>query len=102
MAQVDERWPAVKKPTGELYTDAKGLVLLPYHKAFEGKDHVLNVYTSEYKKAGGDNGAGLIPAGKAAVATALVITTVTIKYIGDFLGQKKEQAHHSVDNKVHN
>lgn len=102
LAQVDQRWPVVKKPTGELYTDAKGLVLLPYHKAFEGKDHVLNVYTSEYKKAGGENGSGLILSGKAAVATALVLTGDTIKFIGDFLGQKKEQAHHAVDNKVHN
>lgn len=102
LAKVDERWPVVKKPTDELYSGAKGIVLFPYNKAFEGKDHVLSIYTSEYKKAGGENGSGLILTGKAAVATAFVLTGETVKFIGDFLSQKREQAHHAVDNKVHN
>lgn len=100
--KVDEKWPVVKKPTGELYSDAKGLVLLPYNKAFEGKDHVLDIYSKEYKKVGGDNGSGLILTGRAAVATAIVITSETVKFISDYLGQKKEQSHHIIDNKVHN
>ncbi|KAF3766277.1 hypothetical protein M406DRAFT_322307 [Cryphonectria parasitica EP155] len=102
LAKVDEKFPVVKKPTGELYSDAKGIVLLPYNKAFEGRDHVLSVYSSEYKKVGGENGSGLILTGKAAVATALIITSETVKFIGDYLGQKKEQAHHVIDNKTRN
>lgn len=104
LEKVEERWPVVLKPTNELYTDAKGLVLFPLHKGYEGKDHVLSVYSSEYKKANGDNdnGFALIPTGKAAVATALVITGETVRFIGDYLGSKKEQAHNTVDNKVNN
>lgn len=102
LSQVDERWPVVKKPTGELYKDAKGLALMPYNKAFEGRDHILNIYNSEYKKAGGENGSGLILSGKAAISTTFIVTADTIKFVGDFLGHKKEQAHHAVDNKVHN
>lgn len=102
LGKVDETFPVVKKPTGELYSDAKGIVLFPYNKAFEGKDHVLKVYSDEHKKVGGENGSGLILTGKAAVATALILTGDTIKFIGDFLGQKREQAHRAVDNKVHN
>lgn len=104
LVRVDERWPVVKKPTNELYTNAKGFVLLPLHKGYEGRDHVLSVYFGEYKKANGDNGDGfgLIPTGKAAVATALILTGETVRFIGDFLGSKKEQARNSVDNKVNN
>ncbi|ROV97448.1 hypothetical protein VMCG_06837 [Cytospora schulzeri] len=104
LAKVDERFPVVKKPTNEIYTNAKGLVLFPLHKGFEGKDHLLDVYSSEYKKANGENGNnfGLIPTGKAAVATALVITGETVRFIGDFLSAKKEQTHNAVDNKVNN
>lgn len=103
LAKVDEKFPVVKKPTNELYTDAKELVFLPLNKGIEGKDHVFDVYSSQYKKAGGgDNGFGLILSGKAAVATALVITAETVKFIGDFLSKKKEQTEHTVDNKVNN
>lgn len=104
LAKVDERFPVVRKPTNEIYTNAKDIVLFPLHKGFEGKDHVLNVYSSEYKKANGDNGTGfgLIPTGKAAVATALVITGETVRLIGDFLSAKKEQTSNAVDNKVNN
>lgn len=102
LGKVDERWPVVKKPTGELYSDARSIVLFPYHKAFEGKDHVFSVYTSEHKKAGGENGSGLILPVKAAVATALVLTAETVRFIGEFLSTKKAQTHQVIDNKVHN
>lgn len=102
LAKVDEKFPVVKKPTNELYTDAKELVFFPLNKGLEGKDHVIDVYSNEYKKAGGDNGFGLILSGKAAVATALVITGETVRFIGDFLSKKKEQTEHTVDNKVNN
>lgn len=104
LSKVDERFPVVKKPTNELYTDAKGIVLFPYHKGLEGRDHVFSTYSSEYKKANGGNESGfaLISTGKAAIATALVLTGETVRFIGDFLHTKKEEAHNAVDNKVNN
>lgn len=104
LTKVDERFPVVKKPTNELYTDAKGIVLFPYHKGIEGRDHVFSTYSSEYKKANGGNESGfaLISTGKAAIATALVLTGETVRFIGDFLHTKKEEAHNAVDNKVNN
>ncbi|KAH8661720.1 hypothetical protein BGZ61DRAFT_368715, partial [Ilyonectria robusta] len=44
--RIDERFPIVKKPTSELYNETKGLILLPYTKGLEGKDHVLQVYST--------------------------------------------------------
>jgi len=49
--RVDERFPVVKKPTNELYNDTRSLILLPYNKSIEGRDHVFQVYSSEIKKA---------------------------------------------------
>jgi hypothetical protein len=98
LSRVDERFPAVKKPTGELYADAKGLVLLPYRKGVEGRDHVLKLYNSELKKnnSAGEAKAfpsGLVVYGKTLVATALIVTGETFDAITKFLNAKKEQAH---------
>lgn len=104
LSKVDERFPVVKKPTNELYTDAKGIILFPYHKGLEGRDHVLSLYSDEYKKANGGNDSGfaLISTGKAAITTALVLTGETVKFIGDFLSAKKEDAQNAVDKATNN
>lgn len=86
LAKVDERVPALKKPTGELWTDGKNIVFFPYRKSLETKDHVFSVYNSEYKKVGGD---GIVTYGKAAITTGLVITTETLTWIGEYLKASK-------------
>ncbi|WKT52636.1 hypothetical protein QSH57_003198 [Fusarium oxysporum f. sp. vasinfectum] len=68
---VNKQFPIIKKPTQELYNDTKGLVSLLYHKALEGRDHVLKVYDSEYKK---NKQVGLVAHGKAAVTTVLGVS----------------------------
>lgn len=97
LAKVDSKFPVVKKQTGELYADTKSVVLFPLHKGLETKDHVLGVYNSEYKKAGGENGHGLVIYGKAALGTAIIVTAQTVQWIGSFLGQKKAQAQDVVE-----
>jgi hypothetical protein len=97
LSKVDERIPVVKKPTGELYSEATDLVLFPYHKGIAGKDHLLSVYSSEYKKAGGENGHNLVVYGKAAVGTAIVVTAEALQVLTGFLGQKKAQAQSAVE-----
>lgn len=97
LEKFDARFPAVKKPTNELYNETKGLVLLPYTKAFEGKDHVFSVYSSEFKK---NDQPGLVAYGKAAVTTALVVSNETLSWISSFLTAKKEQASNIVSEKV--
>lgn len=96
---LDDRVPAVKKPTADLYNDTKGLVFLPLHKGLEGKDHVLETYSSELKKL--EQG-GLVAQGKAAVTTAVVVSNETLSWLSAFLSSKKAEASKSVDGKVNN
>lgn len=95
--RIDERFPVVKKPTADLYNETKHLILLPYHKGLEGKDHVLQVFNSEYKKS---EQKGLVPQGKAAVTTVLVVSNETLSWLSSFLAAKKEQTSHVVNEKV--
>lgn len=96
LSRVDERLPALKKPTGELVADGKSLVALPYRKAFETRDHVLAVYGAEVKHvAGGDAGAdggGLVTRGKAAVSTGLVIASESLNWVRGLLRSAKVHA----------
>lgn len=100
LSKVDQRFPVVKKPTGELYEDARNLVLFPYRTGLAGKDHVLTTYNSEVKKVGGEN--HLIVYSKALLSTTLIVTTEVISTIGTYLGSKKKEAKSAIDEKVNN
>ncbi|KAM0080001.1 hypothetical protein ACKRZS_007858 [Fusarium odoratissimum] len=95
--RIDKRFPVVKKPTEELYRDTRALILLPYHKGLEGKDHVFQVYSSEAKKS---EQAGLVAHGKAAATTVLVVSNETLFWISSFLHQKKAGTINTVNEKI--
>ncbi|KAI1659349.1 hypothetical protein F4813DRAFT_354732 [Daldinia decipiens] len=87
--KIDERLPVLKKPTGELFNDGINLVFFPVRKGLETKDHVFDVYNSEYKRVGGD---GLVTSSKALVSAGLVVTSEALTWIGDLLRAGKVQA----------
>ncbi|KAL5610709.1 hypothetical protein FOBRF1_006826 [Fusarium oxysporum] len=95
--RIDERFPVVKKPTEELYQDTRALILLPYHKGLEGKDHVLQVYNSEVKK---NKQASLVAQGKAAATTVLIVSNETLSWISSFLHQKKVETTNMANEKI--
>ena len=95
--RIDERFPVVKKPTNDLYNDTKGLILFPLHKGLEGKDHVIQVYSSEYKK---NEQAGLVATGKAVVTTVLVVSNETLSWLSSFISQKKAKAEQATNEKI--
>lgn len=97
LGRIDERFPVVKKPTTDLYNDTRGLILLPYTKGLEGKDHVFDVYSSELKKI---EPQGIVAQGKAAVTTVLVVSNETLSWLSSFLSAKKEQAGTAISEKV--
>ncbi|PHH76660.1 hypothetical protein CDD83_4232 [Cordyceps sp. RAO-2017] len=96
--RLDERFPLVKKSTSELYRDTRSLILLPYNKGLEGRDHVVDIYAAEVKKA---DQQGLVAQGKAAVTTALVVSNETLSWLGSLLHAKKAEAAKAVNDKVH-
>jgi hypothetical protein len=97
LSKMDERWPVVKKPADEIYTDAKNVVLYPYHRGLEGKDHVFSVYSAECKKVGGE---GLMTTTKALISTVVLISSDTISWVGEFLAARKAEAKEATSEKV--
>jgi hypothetical protein len=91
---IDKRFPIIRKPTEELYKDTKGLIFLSYHKGLEGRDHVLQVYNSEYKK---NEQAGLVAHGKAAATTVLDVSNEALSWLSCFLHPKKAEATNTVN-----
>lgn len=95
--KIDEQFPIVKEPTEHLYEQTRSLILLPYQKGLESKQHVVQIYNSEYKKS---EQKGLVPQGKAAVTTVLVVSNETLSWLSSFLSAKKAEAEQGVNDKV--
>lgn len=99
LAKVDETFPAVTKPSAELYADVQNLVTLPYRKGLEGKDHVFTTYNKEFKSINSDGGNGaLVSYGKALLNTALIVTAESLSWARTFLNAKKEEAKSAANN----
>lgn len=99
LSTLDSKFPAVKKPTGEIYNETKSVVFFPLRKGFEGKDYVFGVYNGEIKKVGGE---GVVTYAKAAVGTGLIVGSDLFGWLGGFLAQKKEQAKEVSNEKLQN
>ena len=99
LTTVDERFPLIKKPTGEIYADARSLVLLPYHTGLQGKEHVLGVYSAECKKLGGES---LLVYSKALVGTVFAISGETLDWFSAYLAARKGDAKDMANEKVNN
>lgn len=97
LGKIDERFPVVKKPTADLYKETRELLFLPYNKGIEGRDHVYGVYSDEYKK---NEQAGVVGYGRAAVATAFVVSNETLSWLSSFLAARKQQTTQAVNEKI--
>jgi len=99
LSKVDERFPVVKKGTSELLADARCIALLPFRIGIEGKEHVVQLYTTEFKKVGGDN---IISHAKSVVSTVYVVGIETMGWILGTLATKKDEAKDSLNEKASN
>ncbi|KAI0556069.1 hypothetical protein F4680DRAFT_92367 [Xylaria scruposa] len=98
LSKIDERIPSLKKPTDELVSDGKAIIFFPVRKGLETKNHVFDVYNSEYKKVGGE---GLVTSGKALISAGLVVTSEALTWVGDVFRASKVQAKESASDMSH-
>ena len=78
----------MKQDTEKIKGSIMDLAYFPFRVIGDGKNYVLDTYSSEYKKCGGD---GYVSGGKAMITTSLVVTSDTLAWLSTFLGQKKEE-----------
>ncbi|KAH6610284.1 perilipin mpl1 [Trichoderma cornu-damae] len=95
--RLEERFPIVKKPTGDIYNETRGLILIPYQKGLEGKEHVFNIYAAELKKLEQE---GVVAQGKAVVSTAIVVSNETLAWLSTLVAVKKADASEATKEKI--
>ncbi|KAG9232680.1 hypothetical protein BJ875DRAFT_442917 [Amylocarpus encephaloides] len=86
LSNIDNRFPVLKKQTGELVEDGKSIIFFPLRKGHEGKDHLLSTYMGEIQKVGGD---GIATYAQAGLGTTIIIVRDTLGWLRGFLPQKK-------------
>ena len=89
LGKVDERIPILKSETKEIKSTIFDFAHWPFVQASKSKDYVLNTYSEEYKKCGGD---GYVAGTKALITSQLVITSDVLHWFSSFVNGKKEQA----------
>jgi len=99
LSTIESKFPAVKKPTGELYSEGKSFVLFPLTKGTEGKDYVLSTFNGEVKKNGDQ---GLVGYGKAAISTSFKVGGDAYNWLSEFLYAKKKEAKEVSNEKLSN
>ncbi|KAK3371822.1 hypothetical protein B0T24DRAFT_338361 [Lasiosphaeria ovina] len=100
LSKVDEKFPILKKPTQDIYSDVKTIAGFPYRVGQIGKDHVVSTYQTECKSVQSDN--NLVTYGKAAITTALILTTDAYITLSNFFGAKAKEVKQSTEERTNN
>ena len=88
LSRVDNTFPIVKEDTEKIKGTVMDYAYFPFRLVGDSKNYVLETYSSEYKKCGGN---GYVAGSKAVVTTGLVVTSDTLSWLSTFLGQKKDE-----------
>lgn len=88
LSKVDSKFPIMKEDTEKIKGTVLDYAYFPFRLVGDGKNYLLDTYTGEYKKCGGD---GYVAGGKAMITTGLVVTSDTLSWLSSFLGQKKDE-----------
>lgn len=88
LSRVDHTFPIVKEDTEKIKGTVLDYAYFPFRVVGDSKNYLLDTYSSEYKKCGGD---GYVAGSKAVITTGLVVTSDTLAWLSSFLGQKKEE-----------
>ena len=88
LSKVDQTFPIIKETPENIKKTVLDYAYYPFRVVDDGKNYLLQTYSSEYKKCGGD---GYVSGGKAIITTGLVVTSDTLAWLSSFLSEKKEQ-----------
>lgn len=88
LSKVDQTFPIIKETPENIKKTVLDYAYFPFRVVDDGKNYLLQTYSSEYKKCGGD---GYVSGGKAIITTGLVVTSDTLAWLSSFLSEKKEQ-----------
>lgn len=88
LSKVDQTFPIIKETPENIKSTILDYAYFPFRVVGDGKDYIIQTYSSEYKKCGGD---GLVSGGKAMITTSLVVTSDTLAWLSSFLSEKKEE-----------
>jgi hypothetical protein len=97
LSKVDETFPIVKEDTEKIKSTVFDYAGYPFKLAGDGKTYLVDTYSSEYKKCGGD---GYVAAGKAVISSGLVITSESLAWFSAFFQAKKEEAKKAYEEKT--
>ena len=88
LSRVDHTFPIVKEDTEKIKGTVLDYAYFPFRMAGDSKNYILDTYSGEYKKCGGN---GYVAGSKAIITTGLVVTSDTLAWLSAYLGQKKEE-----------
>ena len=88
LGKVDQTFPIIKQTPENIKSTVLDYAYFPFRVVDDGKNYLLETYSSEYKKCGGD---GYVSGGKAIITTGLVVTSDTLAWLSSFLSEKKEE-----------
>ncbi|KAK3983792.1 hypothetical protein QBC44DRAFT_43605 [Cladorrhinum sp. PSN332] len=95
LSRIEEKFPIVKKPASEIVEDTKKVVLFPLRISQSGREYVFAVYHAE---AGKLEGNPVVVHSKAAIVTAITLTTESLIAAKDYMTCAKEQAKKAATN----
>lgn len=96
LSKVDSTFPIVKEDTEKIYGTVLDYAFLPLRMVGDGKNYLLNTWSGEYKKCGGD---GLVAGGKAIITTSLVATSDSLQWLSSFLNAVKDDTKQTIKDK---
>ena len=98
LTKVDSTFPIVTKDTATIKNTILDFAYFPFRLANDGKNYLLETYSGEYKKCGGEN-APYTSSGKAVVTTGIIVTSDVLAWASEFLSARKAQSEDFASNK---
>ncbi|KAK4228949.1 hypothetical protein QBC38DRAFT_360664 [Podospora fimiseda] len=95
LSKIEEKFPVVKKPASEIVEDTKKVVFFPLRIGQSGRDYIFSVYQAEANKIEGNP---VVVHSKAAIVTAITLTTESLIAAKDYMTSAKEEVKKSATN----